>query len=66
MPAGQQDIEKAKENEAVELMKVGTKKKEALKLAGLNYTTGDKNYHRVCRRFYRWEAQKKKAKKMQN
>ena len=28
MPAGQQDIEKAKENEAVELMKVGTKKKK--------------------------------------
>ena len=66
MPAGQQDIRKAKENEAVELMKVGTKKKEALKLAGLNYTTGDKNYRRVCRRFYRWEAQKKRQKKMQN
>ena len=34
-----------------------------MKLAGLNYTTGDKNYRRVCRRFYRWEVQKKKPKK---
>ena len=43
-------------------MKAGTKKKEALKLAGLDYTSGDKNYRRVCKRFYRWEAQKEKAK----
>ena len=62
MSAGQEDMRKAKENEAVKLMKAGTKKKEALKLAGLDYTPGDKNYRRVCKRFYRWEAQKEKAK----
>ena len=32
MPAGQQDIRKAKENEAVELMKVGTKKKRSFEV----------------------------------
>ena len=60
--SGQTDMRKVKENEAVKLMKAGTKKKKALELAGLDYTPGDKNYHRVCKRFYRWEAQKEKAK----
>ena len=63
MPAVQEDMRKAMEDAAVQLMQAGTSKKDAMKLSGCNYTPGDKNYRRVCKRFYRLEGKKKQAKK---
>ena len=40
MSAGQEDMRKVKENEAVKLMKAGTKKKEALEHVRLEFAFG--------------------------
>ena len=63
MLTGHEDMKNAKEKAAVELMKAGTRPKDAMQLSGCNYTPGDTNYRRVTKRFYRWEAKKEREKK---